>query len=61
MSNSPGITDIPSQDMIPLILYMDLLNDDYLNTGVWPNLETYHSFPATASQLKISDFSGETF
>jgi len=30
----------PTQ-LITLILNLDLLNDDYLNTGVWPNLEIY--------------------
>jgi len=39
---------------------MDFLNDD-LNTDVWPNLEIYRSFATIVSQLKVSNFSGETF
>ena len=47
--------------LIPVILNVALLNDDYLNTGVWENLEIYRSFATTVSQLKISDFSEDVF
>jgi len=46
---------------MPLILKLDLSNDDHLNTGVWKNLEINRSFATTVSQLKMSDFSGEIF